>query len=244
MCWCYCLLPLLLLLRIPLPIHRPLPHLHPATAARAAAANCTPDRAGPLTATAAARTQRSALTSYTPDKPAVDCEKAAERTALRGVHGSRLACLGQPSLAAACALSMQRILQLSADDYLPAPCPLPTAHCLVHYLLLLARLLHSPSPPASPSPPPPRPLSSPLHCIAPRPLRHLVVSAVSSLLSTSVSLSLHLVPLRLCPALPVSPPPSPSLCARASRPVCPPGLAPAFPARSPISLLSGWSAAH
>jgi hypothetical protein len=66
-CCCYCLPRLPILSCIVLAsLHCPSPS-HPATAARPAAANCTPDRAGPLTATAAARsaTQRSALTSLT-----------------------------------------------------------------------------------------------------------------------------------------------------------------------------------
>jgi hypothetical protein len=67
--------------------------------------------------------QRRALTS---DKPArlrkasrTDCAAGRARLAAR-LSRSAL-------LAAACALSMQRILQLSADDYLPAPCPQPAA---------------------------------------------------------------------------------------------------------------------
>jgi hypothetical protein len=136
---------------------------------------------------------------------------------------------------------MQRILQLSADDYLPAPCP------------LLARLLHSPSPPASPLPSP-----SPLHCIALRPLRpprpfvllSVTVSQPPSFtsllsvclcvcLSVSVSVSLSAICLSVvCP--PVAALPS----LRARFPASVPGLAPAFPARSPISRLSGWSTAH
>jgi hypothetical protein len=136
---------------------------------------------------------------------------------------------------------MQRILQqLSADDYLPAPCP------------LLARLLHSPSPPASTLPSP-----SPLHCIALRPLRpprpfvllSVTVSqppSFTSLLSVCLSVCLCVCLYRpsVCLSSVVCPPVAALPSLRARFPASVPGLAPAFPARSPISRLSGWSTAH
>jgi hypothetical protein len=219
-CCCYCLPRLPILSCIVLAsLHCPSPS-HPATAARPAAANCTPDRAGPLTATAAARsaTQRSALTSLT-SRPST---AKSQPNGLRGgactargspVSVSPLSC-GLRAVDAENPAALRRRLPACALPTARSTAPLPQSASFAFALAFaLAIALHCAAPAASPR--------SPHGQSAPLPL-------VSLVRPPSVALSAH-----LCP-----------LCARASRPVCPPGLAPAFPARSPISGLSGWSTAH